>query len=200
MRFLAFYALAYFLLHWLTAFNTYDRYLLPIIPLMALLVGGTLDRRYAILNKKFLSVSSVPLWLKFTFVTTITVILLFSQTGFPSDDRARNHEIVALADFLNAQPLGAIIYDHWLGWEMNYYISAWSDKRRVYYPDARILAEDALKNPDPAPRWWIAPRTKASEFDVWLDALAEAGFTHTLEYESPMVVAYRLIPPWADHP
>lgn len=188
-----FYILAYFLLHWLAAFNTYDRYLLPIVPLLALAIGDTL-------GKKIPFGFSAPLWLKFTFVTVFALILLLSQTGFPTDDRARNREIVALADFLNAQPLGAIIYDHWLGWEMGYYIGAWSDKRRVYYPDAVTLAEDALKNPDPAPRWWIAPRSKQAAFTEWLDALDEAGFTSSLEYETSMYIAYEVIPPWAGRP
>ena len=38
-RILGGYVLVYFAAHWLVAFNTYDRYLLPLVPLLAILAG-----------------------------------------------------------------------------------------------------------------------------------------------------------------
>ena len=99
-----------------------------------------------------------------------------------------------LADYLNAQTLGAVVYDHWLGWELGYYMGQWTDKRRVYYPTPEALVADALKLDDPAPRYFVAPTREP--VSPWLDALRAAGFAVEQVYLRQSFVVYRLIPPW----
>lgn len=181
LRPVALYTAGYLLLHWLAAFNTYDRYLLPVAPLLALLAAHTpLPRERG---------------LRAVLPALLILLMLAAAPRFADDDRARDAQLIALADAINAQPLGTIIYDHWLGWQMGYYIGAWSDKRRVYYPDADTLAADALNNPDPAPRYLIAPTW--ADTTRWLAALCEAGFAVEAAYHSADYRMTRLIPPWA---
>jgi hypothetical protein len=187
------FALAYLLLHWLVAFSIYDRYLLLIvIPFMLLAGRGSLAllrwlaRRLTAQELQFgalLFVGIIALTARDTAITRSTIGSYAPQ----------NAGIDEAARYLNAQALGAIIYDHWVGWELDYYLGQWTDKRRVYYPTARTLADDALRQPDPAPRYFIAPRREAIR--PWLDALTMAGFAPTLEWESSNFVVYRLAPP-----
>jgi hypothetical protein len=173
------YLIGYVIAHWLIAFNTYDRYLIPLIPLSAMVIGTGLAR--------------VP---HFMLIAVIGVIVITTPPYFPDDQRARDDTILALADYLNAKPLGAIVYDHGLGWELGYYIGAWSDKRRVYYPEPQIQAIDALRNPDPAPRYLIASRAK--NLGAWVDAFRRRGFIVGLVFQNQRYQVYRVIPPWAD--
>jgi hypothetical protein len=186
---IALYTLAYFTLHWIFAFNLYDRYLLPIIPLLAVICGHGLARLLQGDPKKG-DPPSRP------YVAMILIVLLAISVPlrYPTDTRARDSDIMALAAYLNAKPLGAIVYDHWLGWEMGYYIGAWSDKRRVYYPDPVTLANDALLNPDTAPRYLIAPVEQ--EVGTWVGALRANGFTVTTEPGTPpRYQVWQIIPP-----
>lgn len=114
-------------------------------------------------------------------------------------DRGMHANIDQFADWLNALPLGTIIYDRWLGWELGYYMGQWTDKRRVYYPTPELLVEGALEQPDPAPRYFIAPvrfvAPPEQPPEVWLAALDAAGFQPILIYETADYRAWRLIPP-----
>ena len=191
---LALYIAGYGLLHWLAAFNIYDRYLLPLVPLLALLaargmaLGWGKDMIYHVPTKLFR-------------VCLILAMLALSIMAYRAADTIHHANevdsggILALADFLNSKPLGTIIYDHWLGWEMGYYLSAWTDKRRVYYPMPEIQAEDALSNPDPAIRYLIAPMDENAP--LWVNIMEKQGFRASLAYQCGGFVAYALIPPWA---
>jgi hypothetical protein len=95
-----------------------------------------------------------------------------------------------LADFLNAKPLGAVVYDHWLGWELGYYLGEWTDKRRVYYPTPEALVSDALKLDDPAPRYFVAPTREPVA--PWLDALRRAGYAVERVYQQQGFAVYEL--------
>lgn len=192
--FLQVYVVGYFGLHWVFAFNTYDRYLLPIVPLLAVIGGhGIIFVYHQIANsaEKNFSVFSLRA-LRLGGLIWLVIVMLFSQISFPDDNRARDTQIIDLATFINAQSLGTIIYDHWLGWQMGYYIGAWSDKRRVYYPDAETQAADAVLNPERAPRFIIAPDTV--EITPWLDALEQVGFEveRSPAYHSPDYAAYKV--------
>lgn len=190
-RILGAYVVLYLLAHWLLAFNTYDRYLLPLIPLLAVLAA----RGLVSLNAR---IGSARLW-RFAAVAYLVAALtggFFAanrNAHIGTDGRADDGDIIALADWLNAKPLGAIIYDYWLGWELDYYLGAWTDKRRVYYPEPAILAADALLNPDPAPRYFVAPA--GEPVDEWLSALDDAGFAIAPARQDTGYAIYELIPP-----
>ncbi len=184
------FVLAYFGLHWLVAFNLYDRYLLlPLLPL-ALVAARGLDSLLGRLPTLVRRAAMVAL-----FVLLVAGGWVAALGGAPiGGDQGEHTGIERAAVFLNSRALGAIVYDHWLGWELDYYLGEWTDKRRVYYPSTGPLAEDALRQPDPAPRYFIAPIS--APHALWLEALEGAGFRVTLVYSDRFMI-YELLPPWA---
>ncbi|MDX1991115.1 MAG: glycosyltransferase family 39 protein [bacterium] len=181
------FALAYFALHWIGALNLYDRYLLPLVPLIALLVASGMVR--LMYRKQAFALPVIAL--------ILTVVVLgvgaAGRVNHANEDDAQG--ILELAAYLNAKPLGTILYDHWLGWQMGYYLGAWTDKRRVYYPDPETQAQDALCNPDPAPRYLIAP--DGANVLPWLTAFRDNDFDVQGVYGLRGFRAYKIIPPWA---
>jgi 4-amino-4-deoxy-L-arabinose transferase-like glycosyltransferase len=193
---LAGFVMVYWLVHWLGGFNIYDRYLLPLVPVLALLAG----RGTPIIRRQDTMWSfTTPIHVITTFSVLWMALIAYMAAGWHID-LGRDHypldregEIIMLADYLNDKPLGAIIYDRWLGWEMGYYLGAWSDKRHVHYPTEQALAEDALQNPDTAPRYFIA-RTDTDVMS-WLDTLQNAGFLVVEDYRTEAFISYQLLPP-----
>jgi len=98
-----------------------------------------------------------------------------------------------LADWLNRKPVATVIYDRWLGWQLDYYLGIWHDKRRVYHPTADALVADALSLDERGPRYFVAP--VEMPYQRWVDALDAAGFTHEVDYRSERFISIRLLPP-----
>lgn len=190
------FVIGYAAAHWLVAFNVYDRYLLLLLPALVPLSGRALARLQGWLTSRL---PSGEAWVG-VGVLALSVLagglgagqgtLFYPVTG-SSFERADG--IDALAAFIDAQPPGTIVYDHWLGWELSYYLSAWTDKRRVYYPTPAALIAGALEQPDPAPRLFIVPLDVSA--GVWLSALEAAGFVPQPVYNGVGGVVYRLLPP-----
>jgi len=198
---LAVYVLGYGVIHWLVALPTHDRYLLPLVPLVILLMARGIET----------GIKSVTQWLKDTraqrsssFVLGI-IICIAGLSFWPSawdategrigvgGDRGQHAGIDRLGAYLDSKPLGTIVYDHWLGWELGYYLGTWSDKRLTYYPTPDALAADAAAQDDRAPRYFPVPRNVP--VDPWLTQLAQAGFMIARDFESRNFVVYRLMPP-----
>lgn len=108
-------------------------------------------------------------------------------------DRGEHVGIDELGRFLESKPVATIIYDHWLGWELRYYLGAWPDERVVYYPTAEALAADAILQRDFAPRYFVAPLNRP--YQRWVNLLDYAGFEIRLVYDQKPFVVYELIPP-----
>ncbi len=187
------FVLIFYLVHWLIAFNTYDRYLLIAAPALILLCARSGLWLWRIIGHYF----GVTLKAEVALVGAALVLALFgaginaarAYTPY-NDERLRYVGIIDLAAELNALPTATIIYDHWLGWELRFYMGAWADKRRVYFPTPNTLAQAAALDPDLAPRYFPMPAHQAPE--VWLDALREAGFASTRIYAQGGFVIYRL--------
>lgn len=226
----------YCALHLFGAFFTFDRYLLPLVPLLAVLSArgivfwgcqierhrwlpyikndfASKDKACSVRHQKpqFANHISITrhgmytLWtrgFKDKWAILLIIALILTAAFATHDPRADAYHgtspqaLIDLAAYLNAKPLGAIIYDRWMGWEMGYYIGAWSDKRRVYYPDPQVQTQDALLNPDPAPRYMIAPANQ--DYAPWLAHFEDAGFAVSLDYERDGFAVYALSPPFSD--
>ena len=100
-----------------------------------------------------------------------------------------------MADFLSGQPVATVIYDHWLGWQLDYYLGVWHDKRRVYYPSPQALVADALRLCENGTRYFPVPRGQPHQ--VWLEALEQAGFGIRTALETEYFRVYGLTPPWS---
>jgi hypothetical protein len=184
------YILGYLLVNWLVAFNTYPRYLLPLVVPAALLAARTTLYVWAWLKTRLDEREGLVL-------AAALALTLFLGARTAGETRAEFSEdgtdyagITALADFLNAKPLGAVVYDHWLGWELGYYLGEWTDKRRVYYPTPEALVSDALRLDDPAPRYFVAPTREPVA--PWLDALRSGGYAVERVYQQQGFAVYEL--------
>jgi 4-amino-4-deoxy-L-arabinose transferase-like glycosyltransferase len=190
------YTVVYFGGHWLVAFNTYDRYLLPLlIPLTLLGARGAgaglawISRRLTLAEGGLLGLVILLSMLGSAWnASDGGMLFLDDQSSF-----ARSSDWADAAAYINAQPVATIVYDPWFGWELSYYLGAWSDKRRVYYPTPQALAAGALAEADQQPRFFLAPQRLPHT--LWLEALADAGFTFDFAYSGTDIIIYRLIPP-----
>ncbi|MBZ0298834.1 MAG: glycosyltransferase family 39 protein [Anaerolineae bacterium] len=186
------FVLAYGLLHWLVAFNTYDRYLLPLLLPLALLAARGLD---GLLGR-------VPIWQAAFAYGLLAVLLWMPALHTAEGDSAINSDhrlysgIDQLADYLNTKPVATVLYDRWLGWELGYYLGQWHDKRVVYYPTPDLLVRDALALCEVGPRYFPAPANEP--IGRWQQALQNAGFGFDRDYAVAHFVVYRITPPWSD--
>lgn len=181
-------ALAYTLLLTLGD-RVYDRYLLPLLPALALLagMGGAWLLRHLRAGLPLLA-----LLLTLGFIPAWDAARLALPIG---GDRGENAQIDDVAEALNALPLASVIYDRWLGWSLDYYMGQWSNKRRVHYPTPEALALGALALPEQGTRYLVAPQR--ADYALYLEALRAAGFAISLEQQIGDFLVFALIPPGA---
>jgi 4-amino-4-deoxy-L-arabinose transferase-like glycosyltransferase len=186
------YAAGYSVLHIVGALNIYQRYLLPLLPLYAILMGLSPQRRYTTRWRVALDV--------LMGIALLSLTLRFGNIG---EGTAAYQGIDRAAAYLDSRTLGAIVYDRWLGWPLDYYLGQWTDKRRVYYPTPPELVAGALCQPDRAPRYFITPDDSAAARIAplaappahWVAALQGAGFAPRLVYWQDDYSIYELTPP-----
>lgn len=182
-RALLLYIIGYLAAQGILQYNLYDRYLLLILPPLVLLAAGRLAR--------LLHAGG----LRFGFVALLIAGGLWTLAAGAGigGDRGVNDGINALADHLNAKPVATVIYDPWLGWELDYYLGQWHNKRRVHYPTPAALVAGALALDEAGERYFVAPIDQPHE--DWLAALREAGFGFAVDYERDRFLVYRLTMP-----
>ncbi len=183
-RLLLAFCVGYAALHLLVPLNIYDRYVLPLVPVGAILIGGALGRwRWAGAVVGGALVLMVPgAWVAMNAHPHI------------GGDRGQHTGIIALTDYVNHREFGAIVYDRWLGWELDYYLGAWSDKRRAYYPSSfAMITDPAVYLAGPAPRYMPAPKTAAVW--PWVVAWWSAGFEVDIGYTDDRFVVFVLTRP-----
>ncbi len=171
------FCLAYLLLHWLLAFPVWDRYLLPLLPLLALLLG----RVVALLGDGI--VRFVP---RRNAVLVNAALLLAVAAGLvPPAYRAVDRQIPVGAGlgaydgieqvvaFLRRQPPGSVLYHHWLGWAYDFYLFD-GPLYLAYWPTPGWLARDVQAFGHAEPRLLVFPAWESSaRVEV---ALAQVGY------------------------
>jgi hypothetical protein len=171
--------------YWLLAFPVWDRYLVPLMPLLALLAGRMLVKAGSVIVQKF---SPLGRGLKETILSSL-IPLLFSllilpstltamRSGYPiGGDHGAHDGIDAVTTFARTLPWGTVFYDHWLSWELNYYLF----DTLVYvswFPTPDALATDLNAFGHTSPRYMVVPSWEA---DTEIHSAAQrAGFTMTL--------------------
>lgn len=102
----------YLIFHWLVAFPLLDRYLLPLVPILALLIAVSK------MSLKRLQWASAGILL-LMWPGTIRSI----QGNIPvGSDKGAYEGIVETVTFLSKQPSGTVIYHQSLGWPLAYYL------------------------------------------------------------------------------
>jgi hypothetical protein len=140
---IAFLAL-FLVLHWLVGFQTWDRYLLGLVPLAALLAARALvalgsafqGGRWRVVYSSVLALALI--------LGLAGPVLRATRSEVPfGGDHGAYDGIDEVASFVRATaPAGAVLYHQWLGYHYRFYLHS-ANLRLHWYPDLSDLVRDA---------------------------------------------------------
>jgi 4-amino-4-deoxy-L-arabinose transferase-like glycosyltransferase len=170
---LAFFSLVYFLFHWLWAFPVWDRYLLPLVPILAILLSRIIN--LAQLQRSPFGATTAIVIRNSLF----TILLIFpawnaAHSRYPvGGDHWAYGGIDEVSAFLCDLPEGAVVYQHWLGWHYVYHLFD-APVYRAYWPTPAWLARDVQAFGAHEPRYVTFPSWESSARAE--RALADVGY------------------------
>lgn len=165
--------LAALLGYWLIAFNTYDRYVYPLGPLILLLVArGTahVPVRFGVVLPRLIVLCMLP----------FTLIALRGQLDI-GGDQGHDTGIDRLAVTLNALPPDTVVYEYGLDWELGFYLGDNSRIHLIFEPSPEGLARTVCSSVKAA--YFTAP---ANGVSAWLLPLRERGGSAAEMMSGPM--------------
>ncbi|MCL4868334.1 MAG: hypothetical protein KJ063_05150 [Anaerolineae bacterium] len=183
------FTIGYFLLHWFVAVPIWDRYLLPLMPVIGIILARFTARLVGFFGPALIPILHGLTGLNPTLRTTQNVIfglLLLAQLSaaraaaqgsYPiGGGRILDDGISEAATWLADEPYGTVLYDHWYGWHWRYYLL----ETRVYYhwfPHPEALQEDLrVFGREPGARYLLLPPDEAAAAPIHR-AVIEAGYT-----------------------
>jgi 4-amino-4-deoxy-L-arabinose transferase-like glycosyltransferase len=159
------YVLGFLALHWLLAFPVWDRYLLILVP-----VGAVLLARVGRLVARSLSHSLIanrPDRRSLVFGAIVAAAIApFSLSAARSQipiggDHGSHDGVDRVAAYLRGLPVGTVVYDHWLGWEFEYYL--WdAPLYRAYFETPDRLARDLRVFGRTSTRYIVFPASEST--------------------------------------
>ena len=176
-RWLLLWLVAILALHWLFNFPIWDRYVLLLVPIAAMVVGQSIGRLVNWLIGQFVTLS--PRHLVTPALMAIAALAFpFSIAAAESQipiggDHGANDGIDQVAVFLKSLPAGTVVYDHWLAWELDYYVG--EGFVFLAYFDTPAALQDDLRVFGGAKRYVIFPGHESP--DRVADAIGEVGYT-----------------------
>jgi hypothetical protein len=135
---------AYLLLHWLVGFQVWDRYLLGLVPLAALLAARLLVGAVRLVpagRPRAVAAASLGLLLAASLAGPVARAAR-SELPFGGDHGAYDGIDQLAADMRVEAPPGSVLYHYWLGYHYRFYLHG-APLRLHWYPDAADLAHDA---------------------------------------------------------
>jgi len=160
---LALFVLGYLLLHWLWAVPVWDRYLLPILPLVAILIGRGASLLWAAVQHATAARWAMALALVALAVAHLPTAVAARDGRFPLGGRPDADGGAAItARLLKDAPYGTVLYDHWYSWHWRYQLF----DGRVYvswfpHADALLADLDAFAGQGP-PRYIALPSSETA--------------------------------------
>jgi 4-amino-4-deoxy-L-arabinose transferase-like glycosyltransferase len=197
-RLLAGYLLAYLGAYWLLAFNVWDRYLLPVLPLGLLLLARLLHWAARGLARAVEFIThpwpTAQPWLTVRLIPVLGLLALAAlllpaaraaaQSRYPiGGDHGAYDGVDAAAAYLRTLPAGTVLYDHWLSWQWSFYLFD-GPVYVAWFPTPDALAGDLRAFGTASPRYLVVP-TWESDAELRA-AAASAGFVF-----EPRFVAHR---------
>ncbi len=175
------YTIGFFALHWFLAFPVWDRYFLILLPIVALLLGRSIHlaiaSSYHLVTKFARPSMSLALLLSLSLILVLPFSFAAAESQYPiGGDHGANDGIEQVAAYLKSLPSGTVVYDHWLAWELGYYLGdgfvylAYFDTPAAVADDLRVFA----KADD---RYLIVPEYETP--DMIIDAIRQVGYTLT---------------------
>lgn len=199
---LALFCLAYLVLHWLWAIPVWDRYLLPLMPLVSILIGRLVSRSLLFAGSlgDRTGRGRVPASVMIIFLVLVFAIQLPVAAGarlgrYPIGGRPdADGGAAEIASLLFDAPYGTVLYDHWYSWHWRYQLF----DRRVYvswFPHDEALVEDLnVFAGNSSPRYIVLPSDDTSRPVV--RRLEESGYVLTSVSDLPQtsMTLYRIDP------
>jgi 4-amino-4-deoxy-L-arabinose transferase-like glycosyltransferase len=199
------YIFVYLILHWLIAVPVWDRYLLPLMPLAAILLARGLNVMWNWIDEWL-----APSWeeksryvFRMVMIPLILAILLFTQVPIANSarfgqwplggQRTADQGAWQIAEFLADEPYGTVLYDHWYSWQWRYHLF----DKGVYvswFPHPTGLAEDLGAFGDTMGARYIVLPDAAGALPVQR-AIRDAGFRLKEELRTdyrPGMILYRV--------
>ncbi len=168
------FSIIYVLLHWLVAFPVWSRYLLPLAPILAVLLGRVV--RLGFLTRP----GRRQRGLRPAVGALLLVLLLALPAREASAGRTSLAEeglaydgIDAVVSFFSELPEGSVVYHHWLGWHYHYGLFD-GPVYLAYWPTPAWLARDVQAFGRREPRYVAFPAWASSARAE--RALADVGY------------------------
>ena len=190
---------SYILLHWLWAVPVWDRYLLPLFPLAAILfargLAVILDAFRERLAHRYAALVALTL-LSLALIPTALAARggKFTIGGRPDADGGA----AGAARLLKDAPYGTVLYDHWYSWHWHYQLFD-SAVYVSWFPQADALLDDLAVFAGRGPERYIALPSSAVAAPI-VRRLADGGyFVEPLDDqdETAAMTLYRIITPEA---
>ncbi len=170
----AIFSLAYLALHFFLSFQTWDRYLLPLAPLSAMISAqGALWLWRQSRNGK-----RVGRWGAAALITSILLLgagrAATAQIPIGGDHGAYDG-LTIVADYLRGHTPNrhGLVYQRWLGWQWDWYL--WDGPPREYWADPEMLVDNLAPHPTGFTRFVVFPGWRLSEKPALEAALAPLG-------------------------
>jgi len=175
--------IAYFALHWFVAVPVWDRYILPVLPLVGIVLGRYVSRIFSYALPMIPSLEAYRTIFRRIIWLVPLVLLLFQMPailkayagelpvgGQPSADDGAS----IIAAELAGEPYGTVLYDHWYSWQWRYHLF----DQPVYvswFPHPENLEQDlAAFGKVSGPRYIALPNSSIAE--PVIRAVTEHGF------------------------
>jgi 4-amino-4-deoxy-L-arabinose transferase-like glycosyltransferase len=161
------FAIFYLFFHWLVAFPIWDRYLLPMVPLVGLLLGRVIVRAFAAVESIKLGFCAARWNPRLAFSAVFALLLLAGAVmaaggHFPvGGDHGAYDGLEQAVAYLRALPIGAVLYDRWLTWHYDFYLFD-AYLYRAGFPSPAWLATDARAFHSKSPRYVVLPSWESS--------------------------------------
>jgi 4-amino-4-deoxy-L-arabinose transferase-like glycosyltransferase len=192
-RWLLLFLLAYGLLHWLLAVPVWDRYLLPLMPFVAVLAGVGMGGLWAMRSGRgrriVIGIAAGIVLLQIPWVSSARSGAL-PLGGQPAADQGA----AEVGQYLADAPYGTVLYDHWYSWHWRYHFF----DRGVYvswFPNAQALVEELrvfhrATADDGAARYVVLPATAVAR--PVIRAVEDAGFQLIPVYRASQMILYQV--------
>ncbi|MFW6182688.1 MAG: ArnT family glycosyltransferase [Chloroflexota bacterium] len=177
------------LLHWVIAVPVWERYLLPLVPLTALLMGRFISRALSFLAPE------LPLTLRQLQAGALLLLFLLLgpviyETQWEMATASPPDGVPQVAERLRDEPYGVVLYDHWFSWHWRYYLFD-SAVYVSWFPHPSALVDDLrVFGPEGPARYVVLPTDERAR--PVLRTVSEAGFSLQRVFEGEGATLYRL--------
>lgn len=183
----------YLLLHWFVAVPIWDRYLLPVAPLAAVVLGRFVSRVLGFLLPELpvpaTATAAGAAFLLFMLMVPAGVAARDGQFAVGAQQRGPA-AIGLVADELESAPYGTVLYDHWYSWQWRYYLMD-SGVYVSWFAHPQALLTDLAAFYEAETARYIALPRDGTALPVHR-VLEQAGYGLHLVRSAPEVALYRI--------